>query len=87
MSKPYVGQLTMTCPVGGEEWPITSYKAMVDTAHDGYIMPKHVKMYCPAEHYFTLATISREKTLCRKDIRRVLDGATEVYKQHKKNRS
>lgn len=78
--------LTMKCPIGGEEWPMTSFKAMVDCNHNGTILPKHVKMYCPINHWFSLATVSRKRILSTRNIHLMLRRAQQMYEDHEKTR-
>ena len=45
--------LTLKCPVGGEEWPATSYKSLTDLFPDE-LQYRNIHFSCPGGHGFTL---------------------------------
>lgn len=71
--------LTLKCPVGGEEWPATSYKSWIDATSEVQ-RPGTIHIYCPAGHSFTLAKAMRgkEKMFTRKQATNLVANAQRL---------
>lgn len=61
----------LRCPVGDEEWPATSFKAVVDATHE-IQRPGTIHLSCPAGHSFTLAKAVRAKMFTRGQAKRLV---------------
>ncbi|KKM73003.1 hypothetical protein LCGC14_1414820 [marine sediment metagenome] len=66
--------LVLKCPVGGEEWPATSYKARVDMSGKR-ITPMRVVFHCSMNHCFSLRNALDARMFTEKQGKKILDGA------------
>lgn len=74
--------LIAKCPGGGEDWPITSFKASVDSLVEK-VTPRHVHFWCPAGHIFTLATAKKERMFNNNQVSSILTEAQRTVDQNR----
>jgi hypothetical protein len=77
--------LIMKCPIGGEEWPATSYKSTYDTIPEKFT-GKCMKFQCPGDHFFTLTKAVSTGMLTKAQGNRLIRiGRKEVEEYRKLN--
>lgn len=74
--------LTLKCPIGGEEWPATSYNTSTESGLDR-LMKKHIHFSCPAEHYFTLSAAAKSKMFTPDQVARILKQAEKTAAKYR----
>ena len=74
--------LTLKCPVGGEDWPVTGYRSYVDTTKKKGTMGS-VKFICPAHHCFTLRKAWKARLFNKEQVARILAEAERLVAQSK----
>lgn len=70
--------LVLTCPVGGEDWPASSYMSYIDThpiKKGRRLQFRHVHFCCPAPHDFTLSRAKRTKMFTAEQVARIFAAA------------
>lgn len=72
----YEGPLTLKCPVGGEEWPVDSFKCFVDGMKEKQT-PSTITFLCPANHCFKLKQAMAGGMLTKAQGKRLLASAEE----------
>ena len=66
--------LTMKCPVGGEDWPATGYKSVIDLYADP-LQYRNIHFHCPSNHDFTLRKAVNGGMLTKEQGERMLELA------------
>lgn len=74
---------TIKCPIGGEEWPATSFKSRLDTTSKKFTY-RCITFQCPANHFFTLSKAFREGMFTRHQANQIFDFANKEVAKYKK---
>lgn len=74
--------LTLTCPGGGEEWPLTSYKSTVDALVEKVTL-RNIHFWCPSNHSFTLATAKKAGMFNKEQVNNILAEGQKVVDQNR----
>lgn len=76
--------LTLKCPVGGEDWPVTGYKSYVDATKEKVTMGS-VTFICPANHCFKLRKALQARMFNKEQVVRILAEAERLVAHSKKD--
>jgi len=72
--------LILRCPIGGEDWPITSYKSVVDATKEVQRLGT-IHLWCPAGHCFTLSRALRGKMFTKQQAENILAYAQRLVEK------
>ena len=74
--------LSLRCPVGGEDWPVTGYRSYVDLTKQKGTMGS-VRFFCPALHDFTLRKAWKARMFNKEQVAMILAEAERLFEMGK----